>query len=121
MDRPCGQIGAGGEEEQQLGERVEVEIGVGEQAADTLRRLGPPRLADQQRLGAERLGQQLRLRRLARAVDALKRNEQMTAPDRRHAASSVAQIALLFGLPASLPGNAWVASFRSSLGAFPLP
>ncbi len=34
----------------------------------------------------------------------------MTAPDRRHAASSVAQIALLFGLPASLPGDAWTSS-----------
>jgi glycogen debranching enzyme len=36
----------------------------------------------------------------------------MTAPDRRHAASSVARIALLFGLPASLPGNAWTSSSR---------
>src|SRR6188472_55620 len=35
----------------------------------------------------------------------------MTAPDRRHTASSVAQIALLFGLPASLPGGAWTSSF----------
>ncbi len=34
----------------------------------------------------------------------------MTGPDRRHAASSVARIALLFGLPASLPGNAWTSS-----------
>src|ERR1044072_3159363 len=34
----------------------------------------------------------------------------MTAPDRRHAASSVAQIALLFGLPAFLPGDAWNSS-----------
>jgi glycogen debranching enzyme len=30
----------------------------------------------------------------------------------RHAVSSVARIALLFGLPASLPGNAWTASSR---------
>ncbi len=36
----------------------------------------------------------------------------MTRSRRRHAASSVAQIALLFGLPASLPGNAWTASSR---------
>ena len=35
----------------------------------------------------------------------------MTAPDQRHAASSVARIALLFGLPASLPGAAWASSF----------
>src|ERR1700755_1751410 len=42
----------------------------------------------------------------------------MRAPDRRHAASSVAQIALLFGLPASLPGDAWVTSFDAGFGAF---
>src|SRR5262245_34615274 len=35
----------------------------------------------------------------------------MTAPDRRHTSSSVAQIALLFGLPASLSADAWTASF----------
>ena len=35
----------------------------------------------------------------------------MTAPDRRHAASSVVQIALLSGLPASLPAGAWTPSF----------
>src|SRR5665811_57128 len=35
----------------------------------------------------------------------------MTAPDRRHTASSVVQIALLFGLPASLSGVACVSSF----------
>jgi isochorismate synthase len=34
-------------------------------------------------------------------------------PRRRHAASSVAQIALLFGLPASLPGDLWTSSFPS--------
>jgi len=32
----------------------------------------------------------------------------MAAPDHRHAAFSVAQVALLPGLPASLPGGAWV-------------
>ena len=37
----------------------------------------------------------------------------MTAPDRRHAASSVARIALLFGLPASLPGDAWTSSSQT--------
>ncbi len=44
----------------------------------------------------------------------------MTGPDRRHAASSVAQIALLFGLPASLPGNAWTSSSREVPGLDPL-
>src|SRR3954453_10559039 len=44
----------------------------------------------------------------------------MTAPDRRHAASSVAPIALLFGLPASLPGDAWVTSFGRCFNPFPL-
>ncbi len=36
----------------------------------------------------------------------------MTRSRRRHAASSVARIALLFGLPASLPANAWTSSSR---------
>lgn len=35
----------------------------------------------------------------------------MTAPDRRRTASSVAQIALLSGLPASLSAGAWTSSF----------
>jgi glycogen debranching enzyme len=40
----------------------------------------------------------------------------MTRFRRRHAVSSVARIALLFGLPASLPGNAWSASSRGVPG-----
>jgi glycogen debranching enzyme len=44
----------------------------------------------------------------------------MTGPDRRHAASSVAQIALLFGLPASWPGAAWTSSSRGVPGLDPL-
>jgi len=36
---------------------------------------------------------------------------EMTGPDHHHAASSVVRMALLFGLPASLPGGAWPASF----------
>ena len=60
-----GEVGAGRGEEQQLGEGVEGEVGVGEQLADPLGGVGPPRLADQQGLGAERLGQQARLGALA--------------------------------------------------------
>jgi len=36
----------------------------------------------------------------------------MAAPGRRQAVSSVARIALLFGLPASLPGDAWTSPSR---------
>ena len=44
----------------------------------------------------------------------------MTRSRRRHAVSSVARIALLFGRPASLPGNAWTASSRGVPGLDPL-
>ena len=56
--------------------RVDLQRRVGEQLADPLRGVGPPRLADRQRLRAQRLGEQLRLRALPGAVDPLQGDEQ---------------------------------------------
>ncbi len=43
------------------------------------------------------------------------RSARKCGPRTRHAASSVAQVALLPGLPASLPGGPWVSPFRGNV------
>src|SRR6476659_5215144 len=72
---PGEQVGPRRREEQKLGEGIELQGRVGQQLADPLRSVGSPRLADQQRLGAERLGEQPRLRALAGAVYSLEGDE----------------------------------------------
>jgi hypothetical protein len=65
------QLGTRRAEEQQLGERVELQRRVLEQPADPLARLGAPRLAHQDDIVTKRVGEQLGLRRLSGAVDSL--------------------------------------------------
>ena len=65
------QLGARRAEEQQLGERVELQSRVLEQPADPLAGLGAARLAHQHDVIAERPGEQLGLGRLPRPVDSL--------------------------------------------------
>jgi hypothetical protein len=75
-DDPGGEVGPRGEEEQQLGQRVELDPSVGQQLPDPLRRLRSARLPDQQRVGPEGIGEQAGLRALTRPIDALERDEQ---------------------------------------------
>ena len=75
-DDPLDQLGPGGAEEHQLGPRRQLDRGVLEQVAEPLAGRRSAGLPQQQRLGAERLGEQPRLRRLAGAVDSLEGDEQ---------------------------------------------
>src|SRR5829696_2666464 len=65
------ELGARGAEEEELAQRVELERRILEQSADPLPCLRPARLTYEHDVVAERPGEQLGLRRLARAVDSL--------------------------------------------------
>ena len=65
------QLGAGGAEQEQLGQRIELQPGVLEQPADPLAGVGSARFAHQDNVVTERPGEQLGLGRLAGSVDSL--------------------------------------------------
>src|SRR5215211_3061254 len=70
------QLRARGGEQQRLGVRADLQVGVLEQRAEPLADLGAARLADHDRLVAQRVDEQPGLGRLARPVDALEGDEE---------------------------------------------
>ena len=75
LDHPPRQVGARRGEEEKLGHVIHLERRILEERADGLGHLGAARLADEERVGTERLGEQRGLGRLARPVDALEGDE----------------------------------------------
>ncbi len=75
LDHPLDQVRPCGREQEELRHIAHLERGILEQRADPLGHLGAARLADQERVRAERLCEQRGLGRLARPVDALEGDE----------------------------------------------